>query len=304
MKRINNIPTSRLILAVVFITLTLTGGRAIAEPGIQWLGIYLPTDVSADGSVAVGNIYDGTYETFRWTELTGSVLLGRNTSSLGKGAGLPEVSDDGQNVSATIITEDYTAVTQGIWTKGIGWRQSMPPTPPEGGLMDRAYGSCWGLSGDGTTLTGYFWRPDQPDGNAHANTWCATDSTFTHLPSPVRNCRGNDLNYDGSVVVGWCELANGVWEPAVWENGGVEYLSLDGGFTEAVGVSNDGNTIWGNAWNLATSTVEAAVWTRSPTGWQQQILGALAGTFPGYGQAICQDMAEMGLMIVGYNAFD
>ena len=49
--------------------------------------------------------------------------------------------------------------------------------------------------------------------------------------------------------------------------------------------------------------MEAAVWLRTPDGWQENILGALPGTFPGYGKAICRDMTEDGTMAVGYNKF-
>jgi uncharacterized membrane protein len=302
MKRILITKTCWLALATVLACLTLTGGTAQATPSIAWTGYNYPLDISADGSVVVGNTADGLYETFRWTAVTGAVPLGMHTAGLG-GGGTPDVSDDGLHVSATIITADSLYTTQGIWTKGIGWQRSMPPIPPDGGLMGNSLGSCWGLSGDGSTLTGFYWRPGQPGGSAHANTWSA-DGGFTALPSPVNNCRGNDLNFDGSVVVGWSENDYGTWHPTVWENGGVEVLHHGDWQSEADGVSNDGNTIWGMAHDTLSNQVAATIWQRTETGWQEQILGVLPGTFPGYGQAICKDKAEMGDLIVGYNAFD
>ena len=56
-------------------------------------GLY-PLDVSADGSVVVGN--SAVFETVRWTEASGFVSLGRGTWTVfGAGAGTPDVSDDG-----------------------------------------------------------------------------------------------------------------------------------------------------------------------------------------------------------------
>lgn len=276
-----------------------------ASPLVEWIGGNYPFAVSADGTAVAGNT-PGVFNAFRWTRETGVVELGMSTSeTIGGGAGIPDISDDGLHVSATIITPDSLYATQGVWTKGIGWEVSMPPLPPLGGSMDDSYGSCWGLSGDGTTVTGFYWRPGQAqiDGSAHANTW-SVNGGFTALPTPLRNCRGNGLNYDGSVVVGWSERTDGVWCPTVWENGGVTVLHNQGVFTEAKGVSNDGNTIWGTAQDTLTNQKSAAVWLRTETGWDEQILGVLPGTFPGSGAAICEDRADDGSIIVGYNTFD
>ncbi|MFT5314555.1 MAG: hypothetical protein ACI9UK_000376 [Candidatus Krumholzibacteriia bacterium] len=277
---------------------------ASAVPGIEWLGNNYPFDMSSDGTAVAGNTAVG-FDAFRWTPTTGVIELGMSTSQvLGNGAGTPDISDDGLRVSATVITPDSLYATQGIWTKGVGWEVSMPPLSPEGGELDDSFGSCWGLSGDGTTLTGFFWRPGNvATGLAHANTW-SLDGTFTDLPTPIKNCRGNDLNYDGSVVVGWSERIDGVWCPTVWEDSGVTVLHNQGVFTEAEGVSGDGNTIWGSAQDTLTNMKSAALWVRTPGGWEEQILGALPGTFPGSGAAICQDRAENGSIIVGYNTFD
>ncbi|RLA57632.1 MAG: hypothetical protein DRR04_12470 [Gammaproteobacteria bacterium] len=303
MNRILITKTGWLTLATVLACLTLTVGASLAVPTFTSTGTNFPWGMSADGSVVVGNTGDGNYEAFRWTELTGAVGLGMHTGNIPAGGGVPDISDDGLHVSATIITADSTLATQGIWTKGIGWQRSMPPIPPSGGAVDTGLGSCWGLSGDGTTLTGFFWRSGATDGTAHANTWSRVDSTFTHLPTPVRNCRGNDLNYDGSIVVGWSETDFGTWQPTVWENGGVEVLSSSEYWTEAKGITNDGNIICGKAYDALSGQVSAAIWLRTETGWQENLLGVLPGTFIGYGQAIMYEMAETAPIGVGYNEF-
>jgi uncharacterized membrane protein len=289
--------------SVVLVCLVLMVGTASAVPTISWTGNNYPSDISADGSVVVGNTSDGLYETFRWTELTGPVPLGRHTGYSGGGAGRPEVSDDGQHVSATISTPDSLYATQGIWTKGIGWEMSMPPTSPSGGPSSNSYGSAWGISGDGSTVTGLYWRYGQTGGSAHANSWNRTTGVFSEHPSPIRNCRANGLNYDGSVAVGWSETDFGNRQPTVWENGTVEVLTDTEAWAELYGVSNDGNTVWGDTWDPITQLESATVRTRTDTGWQENILGTLPGTFIGYGQAFMLAMAEIGNIGIGYNEF-
>ena len=110
-----------------------------------------------------GNTYDGNYEAFRWTELTGLVTLGAHTGSLGIGAGTPDISDDGLRISATVLSPDSTAATQGIWVKGEGWHYTMPPVPAEDYF--NSYGiefpegfeilNLTGISHDGRTYCGY-----------------------------------------------------------------------------------------------------------------------------------------------------
>ena len=170
---------------------------------------YGVTDVSADGSVMVGNVvFDGTYETFRWTAETGFVRLGRATVPvIGSGAGTPDVSYDGAKVSATIITSDNQFATQGVWDAESLWRETMPPSPADGVLLDNSYGSAWGLSGDGSTLTGFYWG--MGPGSAKPCTWTASTGVVALERTPGRSARVNGADFDGEVVVGWEERADG-----------------------------------------------------------------------------------------------
>jgi len=287
--------------------LLLSAGTAVAQSTIVWLDATYPSDINADGSVVVGNTADGLYETFRWTAESGVVRLGMHTAGLG-GGGTPDVSADGNHVSATIITADSLYTTAGLWTKGIGWRRAIPPMPEDGKASGTGLASCWGMSGDGTTITGFYWR-DNSDGNGSARTftWDGTDSTFTAypaLPTSHGNCRGNDTSYDGSVVVGWSETAFGTWQPTLWENGTVTLLHEGDWMTEAQGISDDGNTVWGFAHNTVSDHREATIWLRNGASWDQHFLGVLPGTIIGYGLAQCNDMTANGETVVGYNAFD
>jgi hypothetical protein len=58
----------------------LLGANAGAAQ-LTLLGPCLVTDLSANGSVAVGNTSDGNYETFRWTQATGECLLAARRSA-------------------------------------------------------------------------------------------------------------------------------------------------------------------------------------------------------------------------------
>ena len=284
-------------LATMAMGLLLGCGTAGADPTATWLPGVFPWDISSDGSVVVGNTV-GVYEAFRWTAESGVVPLGMNPGSHGmNGGGTPDVSEDGLHVSATIITPDTTGSTQGLWTKGVGWKWSMPPIPdlPDyPGMPDTAYvgmgddlGSCWGLSGDGKTLTGFVWISRSGLGTAWGNTWSEEDGVV-FLAKRARSFRINDANYDGSVTVGWSERDDGTRCPTVWEDGGYTVLHDSGWFCGAEGVSADGNTVWGQAYNPSNGTIEAAIWQRTESGWVEQIIGSLPGTFPGYGAAVCR----------------
>jgi uncharacterized membrane protein len=275
---------------------------ARADVTFQMLGFGAATDVNADGTVIVGNS-EGVYETWRWTEATGQVLLGRSSVAvLGVGAGTPDVSADGTRVSATILGADSTYVTQGLWTEGSGWQETMPPIPPDGGLLDNAYGSAWGLSGDGVTLVGLYWRPGQPGGSAHACRWTSATGVVD-LGSDGGSSRANAASHDGRVIAGWDEHADGHWRPAVWVDGVKQILSVNDVFCEAAAVNVDGTIIGGQSYDPTSQLDVAAVWRRNDGTWDEELLGALPGTFPVYGIAIAEAMSADGRLVVGYNSF-
>jgi len=277
---------------------------AQAEVTFEIVGLGGATDVSADGSVVVGNT-QGDYETFRWTEETGMVPLGLATVPvLGGGAGTPDVSADGTKVSATILGMDSTYGTQGLWTLGVGWQELMPPAPPDGGILGSFYGSAWGLSYDGGTVVGYYqYHPGEPDGGARASYWTAATGVVGIGPVGVQS-RANDANGDGSVVVGWVATPTGTWQPTVWVDGDMTILNASPILCEA-SVANDAGTILvGQTYSDSLSHRVATVWRWNDSGWDEDVLGALPGTFANYGTVYPHDITADGSMIVGYNAFD
>jgi len=285
--------------------LTVLCGAATADVSFEFICVGYAWDITPDGTVVVGNA-QVTYETFRWTAPDGFELLGGSTAAMGSGAGTPDVSADGRHASATIadVATDSTYITPGLWTQGTRWTETMPPTPPDGGMMGSAYGSAWGLSDDGSTLVGLYWRPGQPDGSAHACYW--TEETGTvGLGSSGRQSRANDADYDGNVIVGWDE--NPEWggrRPTVWVDGVMTVLESPDGFCELETVTPDGETVIGNSYNADRRYAEAAKWHWNGSTWDKQVLGALSGTFADYGTVVPRDITADGSVVVGTNGFD
>ena len=214
---------------------SLVANAAHAAPSVTVIDSLAITGLSADGTVACGNTVDGLFEAARWTEAEGVVRLGRSSVALtGRGAGLPGISADGNSVGSTIASSD-SLVTQGIWTKGIGWQETIPPLPADGGSVDDSYGSAWGISGDGSTVVGLYWRLGATDGIAHASAWNPVDG-LVDLGSQGHDSRANGANHDGSVVVGWSAsvVIQYVWQPTVWDENGIT-VRVEGGLMFASG---------------------------------------------------------------------
>lgn len=273
-------------------------GAAHGQLIVEEIGpTYLPTDVSADGSVVVGNI-QGPYETFYWTLGTGPIPLGRATVPVtGGGAGSPDVSLDGTRVSATITTDDNMYETPGIWDIVTGWHALMPPTPPDGGVVDSALGDAWGLSGDGEILVGLYWRPGATDGSAHP-CFGTIAGGVQDLGTPGGSGRANAANYDGSVIAGWSAGTDGMWDPTVWVNGDRTVLEETDVSNWVAGVNSDGTILVGRSYQ-PPSGAGAAVWRWNGSAWDREYLGGLPGMVPNSGLAWFSGVSADGKVIVG-----
>jgi len=275
---------------------------ATAAPTIEFLPAgFLVTDASYNGSVLVGNVQgDGSYETFRWTAETGVERLGLATvPAIGIGGGSPDVSYDGGRVSASILSSDNFQ-TQGVWDVVFGWTETMPPLPPGAVISDNSYGSAWGLSGDGTTLTGFYWVPGA--GGAQINTWSPTDGVVALPKTPGRSARGNGADLDGDVVVGWEDL-NGPWQPAAWRDGERIILVASLARGEARATTADGDTIVGAAYNPAVATTSGAIWRWDGDSYETQYVGTLPGTAPNSGSCWLESISDDGQIAVGFNQY-
>ncbi len=288
---------------------TMMAGAAGAVPAFTVIDSMAICDLSDEATVACGNSTDGLYEACRWTAADGFVRLGRGAvAAIGRSGGIPGISGDGNRVASSIISSDLK-VTPGLWIKGLGWQETMPPLPPDGGDIDDSYGSAWDLSRDGTTVVGLYWRPGVTDGSAHAFKWTAAGG-LVGLGSQGQSSRANGVNADGSVVVGWSEsipLGN-AWQPTVWDAGGLTVLSNTDMWCEAKAVNSAGTIVVGDSTDYVTYTqpmITATMWKRTAAGWDEFDLGVLPGTFGNaVGHATALAVNEDGTVIAGINAFD
>lgn len=266
-----------------------------------------PLAASKDGSVIAGNLSNGGFGPFRWTQATGPMSLGRVTHVGGGGA--PGISEDGSRVASSIASLDSSSTMQGLWTLGSGW-QELLPMPADGYNQDGTVGNVYGLSGDGNTVVGLYPRLG---GRAHACKWTPTGGTVDLGGTTHRQAsRANGVNYNGSVIVGWVETPLGPWRPAAWVNGSCLLLtSVDttglhyAGSGEARATSPSGDFIVGFVSDSVSQQRAAVMWTRTngvfgPT----QLLGWVNGTTPQYGINVPAAVSANGKVVVGYCSFD
>ena len=282
--------------------LVLAAGSAVAQPTIEFLPSgYLVSDLSQDGSVAAGNqVNDGSYETFRWDAETSAVRLGRGSvATIGVGGGSPDVSYDGSFISASILSSDNN-LTLGIWSAVDGWHEAMPPIPSGGGSVDQAYGSAWGLSGDGITLTGYYYfgTPFR----AVPCTWSIGGGIVQLQHTMGQNSRVNAANYDGTVVAGWDDRG-GPWYPVVWRDGVRSDLTGPDSMGRAEAINADGSIIVGTAYDPAIITRVPTIWRWNGASYDIQRLNYLPGTVIGSGQAYFTSVSDDGQIAVGSNIY-
>ncbi len=282
------------------------GGASAGQATIEFLPEgFLLSGLSFDGTAGAGNVVgDGSFEPFRWAPLGGVVRLGGATVPvLGNGAGAPAMSDDGLRLSATILSTDGRA-TMGIWDSVVGWIEAMPPLPPDGVEQDSYYGAAWGLSGDGTTVTGHYYSNWSGPTRARPSTWSQTTGMIA-LPSNAGvSCRVNASNFDGTIVGGW-EDHGGPWWPTVWRNGVKTNLNdADGGGGGQVrDVSGDGAILAGSEYQESILTRAATIWTWNGSAYDMQNIGTLPGTVFNSGQAYFQSIADDGSIAVGSNLY-
>jgi hypothetical protein len=242
-----------------------------------------------------------TYDTWRWTPQTGQVNLGGGTyRKLHTGGGMPAISADGTVVASSMLDGTGTRATQGRWTVAGGWQQLTPPLPADGGVMDGNDSNVWGMSRDGTTITGLYWRPGQPGGAAHGSVWTAA-TNMVGLPTDGGSSRVDDANGDGSVLAGWEESPTyGVRRATVWVNGVKTVLEADDGApSEATKLNTAGTIVVGSSYEWSTNRTLATRWDWSGSAWVKTVLGVIpkGGTrkSASYASAVSDD----GSVIVG-----
>ncbi len=252
----------------------------------------------------MGNvIWDNSYETWRWIagDPAGWKRLGGATVPIfGVGAGSPDISYEGDRISATIAGETLAYITQGVWTDGAGWQETMPPIPPDGNILDLSYGSSWGLSGDGNFLTGFYWT----GGKARPSKWSSGGGMIGLPVTPGRSARVNCANYDGSVVAGWEERPDGAWRPTVWRDA-TKITLVDTPILCMVEKANaDGSILVGSTYNFQAARRNPARWVWNGASYDLTDLGVLPGTPQTFVASVwATGVTDDGSMIVGMNNF-
>ena len=234
-------------LIFAFFCVAISGMAQVTNLGAG----FLANSASNNGEIIVGTIGNTHYI---WTEASGLTPIGGVT--VGTMGGTATISDDGSKISATVTNPNNNLnemalynVSTSNWTYlgGIG------------GQSDGSVSSAWSISNDGLTAVGLGWVNS---GNAHAIKWNASDG-MVDMGSTVtnRSSRANDVNNDGTVIVGWQDAATGFRQGAVWVDG-VQTLITNQSqnpVSEAGGVSGDG--VWAvgggnnfNAWRWSEDT--------------------------------------------------
>ena len=289
-----------IIKACQFAILPLLATIASAQSITVLPNSYIISDFSYDGTVGAGNMI-GPYETFRWTALTGPVLLGRATLPvLGIAAGSPDISHDGTRISASITNASGEFMTQGVWDINDGWTSLENPIAPDAVIVDGDMGTAWGLSGDGSTVSGFYWYTGA---RAHPSFWNQTTGVTPLQVIPGRSARVNAVSYDGSIGVGWHSDATGPWQPMVWRDGMRIQVSDSPGGSTAEDVSADGNFVVGNAFQVSTQNRAPTIWRWDGQIYVEEQLGLLPGTPAFNGWGVARGVSDDGTIVVGQNFY-
>jgi hypothetical protein len=192
----------------MFTATTLAIGTSALGSGTYYgLGtLRSPSGVSADGSLVAGTTGSlAPYFIWQLSNPGVTTLIGGVSPGSGVG-GQAKVSDNSDKISGvvagfiapppmppTVVNQmGVYDVSDAAWTGvgGIGW------------FSGTETASGWGMSGDGTTLVGLGWSPNQTNAYASVSTNGGAPVALPWLV-PGRSTRANGCNSDGSVVVGW-----------------------------------------------------------------------------------------------------
>ena len=227
---------SSLALTLAAVPATLAGSTTGSFQLLGTTGL-TPTDASRDGRVVVGyNLNQFWY----WTPDSGIVLVGGITPSSG-GAGSAGVSDDGTRMGFTVINPD-TGKTEGAFHDIASGE--ITRIGNFGFSCDLGATSCWGISGDGSTMVGLGWHAA-----CAARGYRFTSAGLVDLGSSVPGSpsRANACSADGTVIAGWQDTQAGARQGAVWINGVQRLITTTSGAAVGEGgsVSADGTWVVG-----------------------------------------------------------
>lgn len=230
--------------ASLILTAQQVAAQYIRNPEAITVSTMSPTGVSNDGLVALYKMQALHY--YIWNADTNtSVDIGGVAPGLGNG-GLAKFSDDGKYLSGSSLNNQTGLseasrydINAGQWTTlgsiGFGFGSSAS--------------SGYEISGDGTTVVGNAYLAS---GSANSFAWSTTNGAMD-LGSLYnkKSARGNDINGDGSVIVGWQDQT-GSWKSAVWrKKPDGTYLTNDYLLVNPNGSATDPNNQLGEAYAVS-----------------------------------------------------
>lgn len=213
--------------------------------------------MSADGSILVGDDIYGR-NAFEWTPA-------RGTRFLGAAGGQVSVSRDGSTIVGDVFSHGH--VTAAIYRSGT-WR-SLGGYPGSEGCP--ALSNAYAVADGGSSVVGLGWN----DCDATAFEWTRASGIQSLGSLDDQASRANDVNADGSVIVGWDDATDGARRGARWVDGAESLLSPTGPFVgSAEAVTADGSVVVGGEAGPGAVHNQAYRWTqaRGP-----QLLGKLPG---------------------------
>jgi uncharacterized membrane protein len=224
-------------LTLAVASVAMAGGTQGSFQLLGAAGLY-PADASADGRVVTGY---NTGSFWYWTAEGGIVSIGGISPNDG-GAGTAGISDDGTRIGFTVINP-ANGKTEGAYYDVATGQATLAGN--FGFSCDLSGMSCWGLSGDGTTMVGLGWH-NQCGARAFKQS-AAGGLVDLGTSVPGRSTRANGCDFDGNVVAGWQDLSSGFRQGAVWQNGVQRLITTTSGAAvgEANAVSGDGNWVIG-----------------------------------------------------------
>jgi len=209
--------------------------------------------VNADGTVIVGTglapvsgLSTGIVA-YRWDPVNGGVVIPMPESTVSAWANGVDGSGD------IVVGTEYSATD----SKSKGFRYDHGAVTILPTLGTEPYWFANAVSADGTTTVGLA--------GAHAVKWIGTDAP-TSLSSDAQEASALDTSREGSTTVGYAATSVGGLRFACrWTATGYESLGTLPGRTQsvAIAVSDDGNVIVGNAYNVDSdpTTKEPFIWT-------------------------------------------
>jgi uncharacterized membrane protein len=229
------------------------GPSGSPTPGIKFVNLTMPVDLTPDGSVAA--IQDGSSsagDLYFYHTATGALEFKTRV-------GDPlRTFASGISANGTVTALHNEPVQAGFWTEAGEWTDI---TSPYLYGCDADNAGAWDVSADGRVIVGLVWNGC----GAEAFRWAGTGSgimtplgqSFPGSQSPPAN-RATVISDDGSIAAGWAQTSTVDRWPAIWKANGHGFLlsgfSLDSP-GEVLSISADGKMVAG------TWASDAFYWT-------------------------------------------